>query len=239
MMVFIPIADLFNSPPEFRSKLQFNHEKYIGDETLFSIGGFQNLNNLVTLKNGTTLSIRMLLKSIPASEGMTRPQLFQQAEPNHGATITIVTFQASDKDLVLARQDTLEEEIRNVLAPDREQKIFMNEFDGIWFGGVNNTKRGIQYSSIKNKTKDDVDYSAHINSIMNSSPKKRVLNRPNWGGGIPSTVSRQSTPNTTSIATHIPAVPASTLKPPNSDMKKKNRSTLFGSNCSTGMQCPI
>ena len=35
MMVFIPIADLFNSPPEFRSKLQFNHEKYIGDETLF------------------------------------------------------------------------------------------------------------------------------------------------------------------------------------------------------------
>ena len=125
----------------------------------------------------------MLLKSIPASEGMTRPQLFQQAEPNHGATITIVTFQASDKNLVLVRQDTLEEEIRNVLAPDQEQKIFMNEFDGIWFGGVNNTKRGIQYSSIKNKTKDDVDYSAHINSIMNSSPKKRVLNRPNWGGG--------------------------------------------------------
>jgi hypothetical protein len=27
---------------------------------------------------------------------------------------------------------------------------------------------------------------AHINSIMNSPPKKRVLNRPNWGGCIPS-----------------------------------------------------
>jgi len=38
----------------------------------------------------------MLLKSIPASEGMSRPQLFQQAEPYHGVTVTIVTFQASE-----------------------------------------------------------------------------------------------------------------------------------------------
>jgi hypothetical protein len=167
-MVFVPIADLYNLSPEFHTKLQFNHEKYIGDETPFSIGSFQNLNNLVPLKNGTSISIRMLLKSIPASEGMSRPQLFQQAEPNHGATVTIVTFQASDKDFVMALQETLEEEICNVLAPDQEQKIFLNEFDGIWFGGVNKTKKGLQYSSLKNKTKDDVDYSAHINSIMNS-----------------------------------------------------------------------
>jgi len=69
MMVFVPIADLYGSSSDFRTKLQFNHDKYIGDETLFCIGGFQNLNNLVTLKNGNSISIRMLLKSIPASEG--------------------------------------------------------------------------------------------------------------------------------------------------------------------------
>jgi len=151
MMVFVPIADLYGSSSDFRTKLQFNHDKYIGDETLFCIGGFQNLNNLVTLKNGKSISIRMLLKSIPASEGMSRPQLFQQAEPNHGATVTIVTFQASDKDLVIACQDTLEEELRNVIAPGQENKLFLNEFDGIWFGGVNKNKKGVHYTSLKIK----------------------------------------------------------------------------------------
>jgi hypothetical protein len=101
----------------------------------------------------------MLLKSIPASEGMSHPQLFQQAEPNHGATVTIVTFQASDKELVMARQDTLEEEPHNVLAPDQENKLFLNEFDGIWFGGVNKNKKGNHYPSLKNRAKDDVDCS--------------------------------------------------------------------------------
>jgi hypothetical protein len=210
-MVFVPIADLYNLSPEFHTKLQFNHEKYIGDETPFSIGSFQNLNNLVPLKNGTSISIRMLLKSIPASEGMSRPQLFQQTEPNHGATVTIVTFQASDKDFVMALQETLEEEICNVLAPDQEQKIFLNEFDGIWFGGVNKTKKGLQYSSLKNKTKDDVDYSAHINSIMNS--KTGFKSSQLEGGG-------QHTSTTPSTTAHIPVVPASTQKPPPSDLNK-------------------
>jgi hypothetical protein len=172
MMGFVPITDLYGSSSDFRTKLQFNHEKYIGDETLFFIGGFQNLNNLVTLKNGNSISIRMLLKSILASEGISRPQLFQQAEPNHGAMVTIVTFQASEKDIVIARQDTLEEELRNVIAPGQENKLFLNEFDGIWIGGVNKNKKGVHYTSLKNKTKDAADYSAHINNIMNSPPKK-------------------------------------------------------------------
>jgi len=55
---------------------------------------------------------------------MSRPQLFQQAEPNHGTTVTIVTFQAIDKEYVLAHQASLEEEIRSVLAPGQEGKIF-------------------------------------------------------------------------------------------------------------------
>jgi hypothetical protein len=36
------------------------------------------------------------------------------------------------------------------------------------------------------KNKEEVEYTAHINRIMNSPPKKRIHNRPNWGGGIPS-----------------------------------------------------
>jgi len=42
---------------QFHQKIQFNHEKYTGEETLFCIGGFQNLNNIIKLKNGKSLSI--------------------------------------------------------------------------------------------------------------------------------------------------------------------------------------
>ena len=83
-----------------------------------------------TLKNGKQISIHLLLKSLPASSGMTRPQLFQQAEPNHGAMVTIVTFQHQDHELVLARQAALEEEIRNIIAEGEEEKIFINNIDG-------------------------------------------------------------------------------------------------------------
>jgi len=35
MMLFVPISDLYHSSVAFRAKLQFNHEKFLGDETLF------------------------------------------------------------------------------------------------------------------------------------------------------------------------------------------------------------
>jgi len=82
MMLFVPIQEIMNSTPEFRTKIAFNHEKFIGEEALFSIGGLNDLNTLIKLKNGTQVSVRTLLQSIPASEGMSRPQLFQQVEPN-------------------------------------------------------------------------------------------------------------------------------------------------------------
>jgi len=104
MMMFIPLSDIYKNDNEFQTKIQFNHKKYIGEETLFCTSGFNNLNTLVKLKNGQSILIRHLLKSIPASTGMSWPQLFQHAEPNPGAMVTIVTFQASDRELVHSRR---------------------------------------------------------------------------------------------------------------------------------------
>jgi hypothetical protein len=72
---------------------------------------------------------------------MSRPQLFQQAEPNVVALVTVVTFLAQDYNLVIARQATLETEIRQVLAPGEEDKGFVDPTEGIWFGGANKTKK--------------------------------------------------------------------------------------------------
>jgi hypothetical protein len=70
---------------------------------------------------------------------MSHLQLFQQAEPNPAAVVTIVTFQAQDRELVMARQATLKEEIRSAIADGEESKIFLNDIGGIWFGRVNKT----------------------------------------------------------------------------------------------------
>jgi len=116
MMLFLPLSKISTLSSELWKKIVFNHEKFIGEETLFCIGGFQNLNSPILLKNGQAVTLRTLLKSIPASNGMSCLQLFQQAEPNHCAMVTVVTFQAQDRDLVLTRQATLEDEICQVIA---------------------------------------------------------------------------------------------------------------------------
>jgi hypothetical protein len=78
IMLFIPIQDLINSTPEFQSKITFNHKRYICEEAMFSIGGLNDLNTIVTLKNEKKVSIRTLLQSIPASEGMSHPSYFNR-----------------------------------------------------------------------------------------------------------------------------------------------------------------
>ena len=76
MMLFIPHSTILNASIDFKTKILFNHNKFIGDETLFSIGELQDLNSIIKLKNGKLATLRMLLKSIPASEGMSHPQLW-------------------------------------------------------------------------------------------------------------------------------------------------------------------
>ncbi len=54
----------------------FNHDSFLGKEDAVTIKGLQNLNNEISLKNGDKITIFMLLKGLPASQGMSLPQLF-------------------------------------------------------------------------------------------------------------------------------------------------------------------
>jgi hypothetical protein len=72
--------------------------QFLGEEAAFSIGGFQDLKNIIKLQNGNSVSLRTLIKSIPASASMTRPQLFQHVEPNISGIVTMVTFQKQDSN---------------------------------------------------------------------------------------------------------------------------------------------
>jgi hypothetical protein len=184
MMLFIPTHDSATSSTELCKKIIFNHEKYLGNETLFCIGGLQDLNTTITLRNNKQVTIHHLLKSLPVMSGMSRSQIFQHAEPNIAAMVTIVTFLAQDYNLVIARQATLETEIRQVLAPREEHKIFVDPDEGIWFGGANKSSKGQLNISMTNTDKASIEYVSHINKIMNSPPKKYTTPALKWGSGM-------------------------------------------------------
>ncbi len=142
---------------------------------------------------------------------MSHHQLFTQVEPNPVAMVTIVTYQARDHELVT----TLESEIRNIIKDGEARKIFIDDTEGLWFGGVNNPKYGRRTFDSTNANKEDIAYSSHINKVMSSPPKKRILYQPKWGGGIP-VISIDDTPTKKTSSSSIPK-PGPTIPVPSAD----------------------
>jgi hypothetical protein len=136
MMIFLPMHEDTPYTPEYRQKLIYNHESFIGKEDAITINRLQNLNNEVRLKNGEKTTIRMLLKSLPASQGMSRPQLFQFVEPNKSGVTTLATFQVQDKAFIEKRKHNLENELRAIINPEDTEKLFVSDTEGIWSGGI-------------------------------------------------------------------------------------------------------
>jgi len=108
---------------------------------------------------------------------MSRPQLFQHVEPNISGVVTMVIFQKQDLPLVLARQNSLEMEIRQIIADGEDDKVFIDTAEGIWFGGVSKTKTG-RILAAQQADRSSLAYTNHISRILKSPLKKR-------GGGIP------------------------------------------------------
>jgi hypothetical protein len=129
ILLFIPVtskleADYTN---EQRAKYLFNHTTYIGDQDCAAILGLSDLNNEVTLKDGSIITVRTLLKSLPASPGMSRNRLFQVVDLASIPDQIIVTYQRCDKELVEDRKFTVETEILSHLAPGQAAFIFEDE----------------------------------------------------------------------------------------------------------------
>jgi hypothetical protein len=136
-MLYIPINDgTLNSTP-YRQKILYNHEKSNGDEAVSSISGLQDLKTLVKIKGSPNpITIWTLLKSLPASKGMSTPTLLKHAEPNSSGLVTMAVYSNIDHNVVIAHQATLEKELRSILENGEESKLFKDPVDGIWFGGI-------------------------------------------------------------------------------------------------------
>jgi len=143
-LFFIPVTSKLEA--EYtnvqRAKYLFNHQTYLGNEDYFAIFGLSDLNTLISLKDGKQVTIQTLLKSLPASEGMSRSRLFQVVDYVPLQNCVLVTFQWSDRPLVVECQFELEVKIMDQQAPGGTSKVFADEYEGIRFGCAHHKHKG-------------------------------------------------------------------------------------------------
>lgn len=108
---------------------------------------------MIKLKSGHEVTIRALLKSLPASHGMHRPQLFQFIEPNSSGEVTIATYQELDKAFIDKQKETIESKIHHLILTREENKLFINDIDGRWFGSILKKTDRVEFLPWHNPTK--------------------------------------------------------------------------------------
>jgi len=188
MLFFIPVTSklVAEYTDAQRAKYLFNHQAYLGDEDCFAIFGLSDLKATVTLKDGKEVTIRTLLKSLPASKGMSRSRLFQVVEFMPSQTCVIVTFQRSDRQLVEERQFDLEVELSDQLMAANASKLFEDETQGLRFGHAYHKNRG-KVIRVHNPTQIHLAFVQHADCLLSSPPKKRTN----------AALAQSSTPSTT------------------------------------------
>jgi hypothetical protein len=169
MMLFILLTEGTHSSSMYREKILYNRRKHNGHVQVLAVGGLNNLQTVVKLKTGQSIMLRTLLKSLPASQGMSHPLLFQHFEANATGTIHMAIYQRSDHDLVTARLASIQQEILQVLAEGEEAKIFANPQEGLWFGNVHQNSQG-RVVNANQPTKLGQEYANRVNKTSPAKP---------------------------------------------------------------------
>jgi hypothetical protein len=179
MMLFIPIISKLEDEysPDQRDKFIFNHERFLGDEDCTAIFGLCDLNNVLTLKNNSKVSIRTLLKGIPSHPAMSKPRLFHIVDPNATQQCTLVTFQKGDRSLVAESLDHLQDTLISLLAPNQLHRIFLDPKQGIRFVTAYHKFRG-KFVKVHDPSPEHVEFLQRSESILTSPPKKRPTPHP-------------------------------------------------------------
>jgi hypothetical protein len=224
MLLFIPLYDNVRYDADYRQKVLFNHELYLGDEEGITIRGLQDLDMHITLKDQKNITIRMLLRCLPATQGMSRPQLFQLAETNATRESIVVTYQKPDRALVQARLSSLQNDITALLAPGEADRIFISEIEGLTFSPITKTKGG-QFIQRQPTSITTINHIQHTKTILSSPPKMRQYTPCSQDKELTQSTHTQSTVNnTSSYASVIQQQHTTTTQDPT--QQQRNRSNI-------------
>jgi hypothetical protein len=175
MLFFIPVTSKLEAEytDAQRSKYLFNHQAYLGDEDCLTIFGLADLETKLILKDGRPATIRTLLKSLPATEGMSRSRLFQVVDFVPSQNCVLVTFQRSDRPLVEERQFGFEVELSDQLSNGEVPKLYVDEMQGLRFGSAYHKNKG-KVIRIHNPSQTHLDFVQYADRMLSSPPKKRT-----------------------------------------------------------------
>ena len=103
-----------------------------------------------------------------------------------------------DQALILKWQETIKNELRQVIAEGEEVNLFQDPKEGMWFGSVNKNKNSRLFS--QHPTRVGVQYAQQINRLLASPPKKRSQpSRPSDSKGPPSSTTNGSSKQTSTV----------------------------------------
>ena len=119
------------------------------------------------IKGRKLTTIRTLLKSLPASNGMSRPRLFQVVDIVPTQNCVLVTFQKADKQLVEDRQFDLEAQLSDQLASGQASKLFIDITQGLRYGHAYHKQRG-KVIKIHNPSQTHLDFVQHADRLLAS-----------------------------------------------------------------------
>ena len=175
MLLFIPVTSKLEADYSDAQRANFYSTilPILGTKTAFFFG-LNKLTNELTLKDGSIITIRTLLKSLPSSPGMSRNPLFQVIDPAANQDCVIATFQRCDKSFIEDHKFTLETEILSYLASSQAAVLFADEFEGISFVDAHHKNKG-KAVRVRFPNQSHQDFVKHADSILSSLPKKRSI----------------------------------------------------------------
>ena len=184
MLLFVPTYQI-QLTEDVREKIGCEQRKFQDSEIVCFVHGFRDLNTQVKLHDGSTVSIRSILYSLPTQVSSSpRRLLFHGADrcPQQDRWIYL-KYNREDAAIFKRRMPRLAYDIAQLLKAGESLKVFADPDVGLEFGGEVRQKYSSKYPRGKNTTPVLMDPAllSHFNEIvskMQCAPPKRPATDP-------------------------------------------------------------
>ena len=157
-----------------RKSIIADNDHHTDNINVVALSGLQDLDNLVQLSQGTTISIRHLLLAVPAP-GTTTGKLFLQVERQANSDYLLCCFHSADAAKITVRLGSLELLLKKYIKPVELTKLFKDSSHSLKFNGqYAPMKKGKIKFRITQVPDETSSYATHAMSKLISPSLKRL-----------------------------------------------------------------
>ncbi len=170
--LFFPLFKKSYTEEERKSIIDDN-DHHTENINVVALSGLQDLNNLIQLSQGTTISIRHLLLAIPAP-GTSTGKLFLQVERQANSDYYLCCFHSTDSAKTTVRLGSLESLLKKYVKPENTSELFKDPSNSLKFSGQHAPmKKGKPQFRIVQVPDETSSYAKHaMSKLISPSPKR-------------------------------------------------------------------